>query len=66
LAQNGHTYTAAHLPESRQFAEAWEILDQLKPNSIPINVRLWLASIIAGALDRVTKEHSISAFDLRD
>jgi len=50
----------------REFAEAWDILDQLKPDSIPINVRLWLAGIIAGALDRVAKERSMSAFDLRD
>jgi hypothetical protein len=67
IGANGHTYAAAHLPESGwQYAEAWEILDQLKPDSIPINVRVWLASIIAGALDRVTKERSMCAFDLRD
>ena len=67
IGANGHTYEAAHLPESGwQYAEAWEILDQLKPDSIPINVRVWLAGIIAGALDRVTKERSISAIDLRD
>jgi hypothetical protein len=67
IGANGHTYTAAHLPESGwQFAEAWEILDQLRPDSIPINVRLWLVGMIAGALDRVTNEHAMSAFDLRD
>ena len=67
IGANGHTYEAAHLPESGwQYAEAWEILDQLKPNSIPINVRVWLAGIIAGALERVTKERSMSAIDLRD
>ena len=67
IGANGHTYAAAHLPESGwQFAEAWEILDQLRPDSIPINVRVWLASIIAGALNRVKKERSMSAIDLRD
>jgi hypothetical protein len=67
IDENGHTYAAACLPESGwQFAEAWDILDQLKPDSIPINVRLWLAGIIAGALDRVAKERGMSAFDLRD
>jgi hypothetical protein len=67
IGANGHTYAAAHLPESSwQFAEAWEILDQLKPDSIPTNVRVWLAGIIACALDRVTKERSMSAIDLRD
>jgi hypothetical protein len=67
IGENGHTYAATCLPESGwQFAEAWDILDQLKPDSIPINVRLWLAGIIAGALDRVAKERSMSAFDLRD
>jgi len=41
IGENGHTYAAACLPESGwQFAEAWDILDQLKPDSIPINVRL--------------------------
>jgi hypothetical protein len=55
------------LPESGwQFAEAWNILDQLKPDSIPINVRLWLVGMIAGELDRVTKACSVSTFDLRD
>jgi hypothetical protein len=67
IGANDHTYAAAHLPESGwQYAEAWEILDQLKPDSIPINVRMWLAGIIASALDRVTKERSMSAIDLRD
>jgi hypothetical protein len=67
IGANGHTCAAAHLPESSwQFAEAWEILDQLKPDSIPTNVRVWLAGIIACALDRVAKERSMSAIDLRD
>jgi hypothetical protein len=67
ISENGHTYTATHLADSGwQFEEAWGILDQLKPDSIPINVRLWLAGMIAGALDRITKERSMSAFDLRD
>ena len=67
IGDNGHTYDATRLPESGwQFAEAWNILDQLKPDSIPINVRLWLVGMIAGELDRVTKACSVSAFDLRD
>lgn len=67
IGDNGHTYAATRLPESGwQFAEAWNILDQLKPDSIPINVRLWLVGMIAGELDRVTKACSVSAFDLRD
>jgi hypothetical protein len=67
IGENGHTYAAACLPESGwQFAEAWDILDQLKPDSIPINVRVWLAGMIASALDHVAKERSMSTFDLRD
>lgn len=67
IGDNGHAYVATRLPESGwQYAEAWDILDQLKPDSIPINVRLWLVDMIAGALDRVTEERSITAFDLRD
>jgi hypothetical protein len=66
VGRNGHTYAAAYLPERAwQFEEAWGILDQLKPDSIQINVRLWLAGMIAGALDRVARERSVSAFDLR-
>jgi hypothetical protein len=67
IGDNGHTYAATHLPQNgRQFAEAWDILDQLKPDSIPTNVRVWLAGMIAGSPDRVVKERCMSAFDLRD
>lgn len=67
IGGNGHTYAAASLPENAwQFAEAWDILDQLKPDSIPTNVRVWLAGMIAGDLDRAAKERGMSAFDLRD
>jgi hypothetical protein len=50
IGDNGHVYAATRLPDTGwQFAESWEILDMVEPGAIPVNVRLYLAGVIAGA-----------------
>jgi hypothetical protein len=57
IGENGHVYAATRLPESGwNMREAWDILDVIEPGVIPINARLYLAGLIAGALDRIAKD----------
>jgi hypothetical protein len=54
LGENGHHYAATRLPETAwNVREAWEILDTLAPGVIPVDARMLLAGLIAGALERV-------------
>jgi hypothetical protein len=66
VGDNGHVYAATRLPESGwQFREAWEILDVAEPGVIPVAVRLFMAGLIAGALDRAVADAK-EAFTLLD
>lgn len=57
IGQNGHTYAATRLPETGwEFAQAWGILDLLRPDAIPIDARLFLCGLIAGALRTINDD----------
>lgn len=52
IGDNGHSYPSRHTPDSGNWAaaEAWAILDTLKPGRIPPDVRCYLAGAIAAVL----------------
>jgi len=52
--ENGHEYPSRYAPPTgiQEMDEAWEILDRIKPGEIPVEVRSYLAGIIAGTLRR--------------
>jgi hypothetical protein len=57
IGDNGHVYATTRLPESGwNMREAWEILDALPPGAISVVARLFLAGLIAGALERIARE----------